>query len=255
MPSAPIALDESLIDTIWSQCIDIDSDSFSFITEPAPPSPSKCDCDCERNGNTIDNNGFEACALCGICFNRPLLGDSSALMAMETIPATSYIRNGDGMSKRKRYHLWATFSSSDRLRSKYLREIRSLGDSFKIHNHITESAAAIYVDTMAKLKPGPSIKSNRDHVLYRGDTRIGIQIACFYFAFERANSPIGQRELVKQFHVPLRFLTKGCSILLDIHGHPSVAPMSAADHAQMYCNKLGIFGDQQHYCHQSGQVY
>jgi transcription initiation factor TFIIB len=142
---------------------------------------------------------------------------------------------GPANSRLQRTHQWNSMTSSERSLHQTMKYYENLEAQYKLGGQVTATATEIF-SALASM-----IDAYRSGTK-RNNNKQSLQAACLYFACRRVGCPRNRREISTMTGVPLKFVTKGINMFVDIMDGDYVSdePLRAQDFAARYCSALDL---------------
>lgn len=216
--------------------------------------------ECERCGRQLEEGdraeGYRVCRACGNV--KDIYIDDKAEWRTHTDPHTgikggtqarcgaapghlfpksslSTNISGPPGNRLQRTHQWNSMNSSERSLHQTMKYYENLEAQHKLGAQVTMTATEIFftvASTIEAYKSGTKRNNNKQ----------ALQAACLYFSCRRVGCPRNRREISSMTGVPLKFVTKGINMVVDMMGgdYVSEEPLRAQDFAPRYCNALDL---------------
>jgi len=243
-------LDEKTLDQAWKL---FDALSISDGGADAPARCSKCSRPLEENDRA---EGYRVCTDCGKV--SEIYIDDKAEWRTQTDANTGVKKakqdrcgaapghlfpksslsttiSGPAGNRLQRTHQWNSMTSSERSLHQTMRYYENLEAQNKLGLQVTSTATEIFSSLSSTIDAFSSGGKRNNH-------KQALQAACLYFACRKVGCPRNRREISAMTDVPLRFVTKGINMFMDIMGgeYDDREPLRAQDFAPRYCSALHL---------------
>ncbi|KAJ3085863.1 Transcription initiation factor IIB [Quaeritorhiza haematococci] len=126
-------------------------------------------------------------------------------------PSSSLTTAISGNTGLQRLHQWNSSDWLSKVGSDQQKEFQRLSNVPGIPPHVAETSWRLYMDLYQKMK-------NHNVGMKRCHMKQGLKIAVIYFACKVQHVAMEKRDISRLFGTPIRTITKGCNLIMDIMG-------------------------------------
>ena len=241
----------------WDEFEKLTLKDLNVKDEPVQGACSSCK---EPTFSTDINEGYRVCKNCGLvgdinvdptaewrCFTSANgTKDSSAVRcgpsANPFFPEAqlSTVIGGASRQRLQRVHHWNSVSARERNISQTAKEFDQIAGIGLLGQRVVHTAVELYVGVYNVIEQHKTGSKRCSH-------RQGLKAACVYFSCKQIGCPRERKELAEIFALPIKVITKGINLFMDIMGEDFIklSPLSARDFIPRYCATLELpFGYQ-----------
>lgn len=212
----------------YEQAATLNDQNSGKLLELDSSSPRCAQC---GSAQFVCQNALSVCCECGAVAESD---EGEVMVAGAASTSTSslgtLIRGSSKQALCKR-QIWLS-SAKDKRRRAVAAEFAQLSSALQMPGHVIEAAVQLFDTLITRLNVG----------YYHCKRRAELRAACVYHASRECNLPLQRKEIATKLNIPLRSVTKGINVFLDVMDRRfrSAPPINAFDFVDRFCAALNV---------------